>query len=137
MEFKLSEILIIDDDETIKFVESKILRKMKFLKPIRCFKSGQEGLDYLRSQPSDIKGSFQRLILLDLHMPVMDGWGFLAEFDKLDDKIKSSYDVIIRTSSIDPEDKNRALKSPSIKDFMVKPLDSDLLIDAFVKHGFF
>ncbi|SMP33369.1 Response regulator receiver domain-containing protein [Algoriphagus winogradskyi] len=136
MEFKLSEILIIDDDDAIKFVESKILRKMRFLKPIRFLKNGKEGLDFLRSRPLDPSSSFPRLILLDLHMPVLDGWGFLAEFDKLSDEIKSSYDVIIRTSSIDPEDRNRAINSPRIKDFIVKPLEYDLLLEIFVKHGF-
>ena len=136
MEFKLSEILIIDDDDTIKFVESKILRKMRFLKPIRLFKNGKEGLDFLRSRPLYPPSKFQCLILLDLHMPVLDGWGFLAEFDKLSDEIKSSYIVIIRTSSFDPEDRNRAIDLPTIKDFMVKPLTYDLLLEKFVKLGF-
>tara|TARA_R110002020_G_scaffold139765_6_gene310822 strand:- start:1058 stop:1471 length:414 start_codon:yes stop_codon:yes gene_type:complete len=136
MEFNLSEILIIDDDETIKFVECKMLRRMSFIRPIHCFKNGLEGLEFLRSQALDQVNHVQGLILLDLHMPVMDGWEFLNEFVRLDPLIISSYNIIIRSSSDNRVDIERAYSIHSIKEYLIKPLRPESLLSSFVKHGF-
>ncbi|WP_192349016.1 two-component system response regulator [Algoriphagus sp. Y33] len=131
MEFNLSEILIIDDDEVVKIVEKRLLRRMEFTKPILCFDNGEQALSFIRKRLVRSDLAKPSLILLDVDMPIMDCWGFLDEFEKLDSKTRSSYKIIIRTSSIDPIDKERALALDYIGEFMYKPLSPDLLFKVF------
>ena len=64
-------------------------------------------------------------ILLDLNMPVMDGWQFLDEFIHL--PIKKEISIFIMTSSIDPADIEMAKKYDVIKDYIMKPITANKL----------
>ncbi|MDR7127892.1 CheY-like chemotaxis protein [Algoriphagus sp. 4150] len=136
MEFNLSEILIIDDDEVVKIVETRHLRKMDFFKPIFWFKNGLEGLMFIKSRPIQDHDRKQSLILLDIEMPVMDCWAFLWEFEQLDADIRSFYRIIVRTSSDNPDDRERILEIDSVREFLYKPLNPGLILEVFEKHGF-
>ncbi|MCE7053724.1 response regulator [Algoriphagus sp. AGSA1] len=133
MGFNFSEVLIIDDDQAIMLLESNLLRRMKFHKPIRWFKNGMEGIEFLKSKPQDDSIHSKSIILLDIDMPVMDGWEFLREFEKLNPTITSKYKIIVRTSSHDPNDSLKAMRIGSISEFMNKPVTTEQLMAVFRK----
>ncbi|MFC4097166.1 response regulator [Euzebyella saccharophila] len=70
------------------------------------------------------------IILLDLIMPGMDGWTFLANFDKMT-KGKSSTDVYILSAFTNSKDRKKAKEHPSVKGHFDKPLSKPLLEETF------
>ena len=68
------------------------------------------------------------IILLDINMPLMNGWEFLNLFDKLEDKVKSYYKVYIISSSVSVVDKELAQSNHNIVDYISKPLTSEIIL---------
>ena len=64
----------------------------------------------------------RNILLLDINMPIWSGWDFVDHFDKLDEKIKDSYKVFMLSSSIDNNDKQRAVENKNVVDYIEKPL---------------
>jgi CheY-like chemotaxis protein len=62
-------------------------------------------------------------------MPVMDGFGFLEEFEKLDEQVRNHCHVVVLSSSISAEDINRASTNPYVTRYVNKPL-SEKYLDA-------
>jgi CheY-like chemotaxis protein len=67
------------------------------------------------------------LILLDINMPVMDGWEFLHHLNK--DERFLNIPIYILTSSIDPDDEIKAKQYPNIKGYVIKPLSQKRLLE--------
>lgn len=112
-------ICIIDDDPIYRFLINKIIGNSEADHDVMFFKNGKEALD---SFTMDRNKDLPEIILLDLEMPVMDGWDFMAEIDKfLTDKTA----IYIVSSSISYEDKEKAKSFPRITGYFSKPLDSD------------
>lgn len=74
------------------------------------------------------------LIFLDINMPVMDGWEFAEAFDKLNPNQKGNAKIIMLTSSVNPDDKNRALQLTAISGFQSKILTMEGLNDVLNLH---
>jgi CheY-like chemotaxis protein len=111
-------ICIIDDDPIYQFLINKIIGKSKAKHDVMFFKNGKEALDYFTL---DLKNNLPEIILLDLEMPVMDGWDFLNEIEQLPiDKT----DIYIVSSSISHEDKEKSKAFPKIKGHFSKPINS-------------
>ncbi|MEO5775257.1 MAG: response regulator [Flavobacterium sp.] len=112
-------ICIIDDDLIYQFLINKIIGNSKAGHDVMFFKNGKEALDYFAL---DLDKNLPEIILLDLEMPVMDGWDFLKEMSKLHiDKT----DIYIVSSSISHEDKEKAKAFPKIKGHFSKPINSN------------
>ncbi len=65
------------------------------------------------------------ILLLDINMPVWSGWDFVDHFDKLDNKIKSRFKIYMLSSSIDNNDKQRAVENKNVVDYIEKPLTEE------------
>lgn len=111
-------VLLIDDDGIINIVHQKFLEKSGLFAPIRFVNTSQKAIDQLKSGQS-----IPDLILLDIRMPQIDGFEFLKLFDRLPDAVKSHTRIVMLTSSLDFGDKDRAMKSPHVVDYLDKPLD--------------
>ena len=85
-------------------------------KTVTCF-DGKQALDHISNETKSQK-TF--LVLLDLNMPVMNGWEFLRAC-KSKTANKEVF-VVVVTSSVYEEDKNRALKHDKVIDYREKPL---------------
>ena len=123
---KINTVLLIDDDKAINFITKMLIKKSGITDHIEIVLNGQEALDFLTN-----KGKYEKsdgiypqpmLIFLDINMPVMDGWEFAEAFSKLSSDQKGDSKIIMITSSINPDDKERALKRPSISGFQSKIL---------------
>ena len=116
-------ILIVDNDPIYQLVTKKLLSKSENDLIIDSFLNGEEA--FLRITENDIE--YKKIILLDLDMPIMDGWDFLdAYYDKmLHEKFKDC--IYIVASSIALEDKTKVKEYPTVKGFIEKPLNHEIL----------
>lgn len=116
---KVDLAYIIDDDEVIIYLTEILVKEVEFCDELKTFTCAERALDVL-------KVSFEKnleirsVILIDLNMPIMDGWRFLDQLQVLDKEEKIS--VFVFTSSIDPRDIERAKNYKMIKDYIIKPL---------------
>lgn len=116
----MMQILLVDDDPTILLLHGYLLKQAQLGTEHTEFYHGQAVLDYLDSQTD---ATTRYLILLDINMPVLNGWDFL---DALQTRaFKARVQVAIVTSSINPEDRLKANQYPQVKAYLVKPIRPD------------
>lgn len=122
---KIDIACIIDDDPIFVFGTKKIMELADFCNNFMVFHDGEEALNHLQPIIEMGKESIPDVILLDLNMPIMDGWEFLDEFTKI--SCKKQIVIYIVTSSVDPADVERAKTYDKITNYLVKPISSKKL----------
>jgi CheY-like chemotaxis protein len=60
-------------------------------------------------------------------MPVMNGWDFLEEFESIKETLPQMPRIFILSSTVDPEDYNKAKSYSAVEDFISKPLSKESL----------
>lgn len=120
---------IIDDDKLSIKLMSMLISKNNFCEEIVSFHNPQTALDELKGNATNLS-RLPDVILLDLNMPVLDGWQFLDEFTYI--TFAKKIVVFIVSSSIDPSDLEMAKNYPIVKDYIIKPLSSEKLKQASV-----
>ena len=116
---KIKKAYIIDDDEIIVYLTDKIIKEENFCEHSETFNNGQLALDRLKAVIAN-KEPLPDVMLIDINMPVMDGWELLDEIVEL--RINPPVPLIIFTSSINPADREKAFTYPTIKGYIQKPL---------------
>jgi CheY-like chemotaxis protein len=116
------QIHLIDDDQNFCFLARKILFRSKFDADMQISINGKAALEYLEYASMNPELKCPDIIILDINMPVMNGWDFLNEFRELKRKIDAKIPVLVLSSSVDPEDKKRALSYDEVSDYISKPL---------------
>ena len=121
-------VLLVDDDRIFNLLSSKSLQRMGDVKEIHTALNGKEAIDLINEY---FQGSstLPDIILLDLNMPIMDGFEFIHAFRKLNVSGKDNVKIIIVTSSQDPQDMER-VKSLGITQYLTKPINEKLLWSA-------
>lgn len=109
------EILVVDDDKIVSLMHKHLLSN--HLQPPISFFNGKKALDYLCSKNKPGKNF---LLLLDINMPVLNGWDFLKELRK--NSLACSIYVVLVTSSICTVDKRMAQEFEQVIGFCHKPL---------------
>lgn len=117
-------IWVIDDDPIYQIIMKKIILKSGFFSSIRSFQNGKEAIAALKEVISK-NDNFPNIILLDIEMPIMDGWGFMDEIAILKSRINTEIKIYISSSSIAIEDRERAKNNNSILGYMCKPISID------------
>jgi len=138
MKKKLNCVLLVDDNESDNFLHKWIIEKAGITDHIGIAENGIEALDFLTSkwrcgQPESSYCQ-PELILLDINMPVMDGWQFLEEYDKLEDVQKGKVVVIMLTTSLNPADIAKTKKRFGNDSFKYKPLTLEMINEIMQKH---
>lgn len=127
---KFKNILLIDDDSSSNFFHKRLLlKKSDFAENVLVALDGREGIELLRRRKEEDGIPPPEIIFLDINMPVMDGWGFLEEYEKLDPDYKAKSVIIMLTSSLNPDDRDRALSYEDVNAMYNKLLDREKLED--------
>ncbi len=121
---KIEVACIIDDDSIYVFGLKKMIEMHNLCKNILVFKNGEEALKYFKPIIT-LSDAMPDVILLDINMPVLDGWGFLEEFTKLKPKMSKKVTIYMVSSSIHDSDIERARSFSEVKDYIVKPVKMD------------
>ena len=111
------KVLIVDDNDLIHFLHKEVLEASELSKNPVIFSNGKETLDYLNdTQESD--DTF--LVLLDLSMPVMNGFELSYHLSGLHNS--RNIHIVVVSSSVDENDKKKAFEYTNTVDFIEKPL---------------
>lgn len=122
----LETVLLIDDDETDHFFFNRLVKNTELIKQAICFQYADEALEYLKQTDRPKINA----IFLDINMPRMNGFEFLEEAERLlPESFGEKAVVVMLTSSIAPQDKERANGFSAIKAYVNKPLDAKGLAD--------
>lgn len=117
-------LALVDDDDTFVFITKKIIEKTNRVKEVKVFSNGLDVLLYLQTN-LNIPNKLPEVILLDLSMPIMDGWQFLEEFITVESNNFKKIVIYICSSSISPHDISRAKQISVVSDFIIKPVTKD------------
>lgn len=127
-EYKHKCIMLIDDSDIDNMVNKHILGRNNIAENILVFTSANDALLYIeKNKSTNDPNIFPSVILLDINMPIMNGFGFLFEFEKLNPELIEKVKVVMLTSSVDPNDIRKSKEFKSVKSFISKPLSLEHL----------
>jgi CheY-like chemotaxis protein len=116
----IDTIILVDDEEAVNFLNKTILRKQGISDKILDFQRAEDALNYLKKMDDPNE---KILILLDINMPIMNGWDFLRIYESMRLNEKINPVIIMLTSSIDPYDYEKAKSFEFVNDYRTKPLN--------------
>lgn len=119
----MSRLLIVDDDELTLQLYDLMFEEAEDI-VLNKATSAEEAFSYLRGCPPD---QWPELIFIDLHMPDMDGFEYVAAFQKDFENRLNETHLYILTSSVSPRDELEARKYPAISGLISKPLTEENL----------
>lgn len=133
---KIQLACLIDDDPIFIYGTKRLMNEIDFCEEVIVYNNGQSALEGLRKR-IDNKESFPEVILLDLNMPIMNGWDFLDEFCEMKHAQEDRVTVYIISSSIDPRDLEKVKNYDIIHNYILKPLspkDLETVKEAMMNH---
>ncbi|MES2376411.1 MAG: response regulator [Bacteroidota bacterium] len=113
--------IIIDDTELDHFIARKMITNANNAFKVKSFLDATQALAYIVADEHD-PGIKIVLVFLDIYMPLMNGFEFVEEFEKLDKAIQDKYYIVALTSSIEISDVNRISSYSAVKEKITKPL---------------
>ena len=134
MKPKLNSVLLIDDDEPTNFYTQLIVEESGCADHIKVAQGGREALEYLSNSSQANDYPCPDLIFLDINMPAMDGWEFLDHYKKMNKDRHGKVIVVMLTTSLNPDDKQKASEMPEISGFESKPLTEEKLDRILREH---
>jgi CheY-like chemotaxis protein len=128
---KKYKILVVDDDFINNIITEEIIRNTGLADEIYLATNGQEAVDFIKQHClAGTSGKGIDLILLDLNMPIMDGFEFLEKIDSF--SLQHPLKIVVLTTSTDNRDIDRAYKYP-IAGFLSKPLTIEKFTSLYEK----
>ena len=120
-------IWVVDDDVIYQTIINKLIKKSGVFSAHSSFMNGKEALNTLNNTIGE-NDFLPDIILLDINMPVMDGWEFMEEIKMIKSKISKKIIIYIVSSSIAIEDKNKSKTFADIIGYIPKPISVDDLL---------
>ncbi len=118
---KARTLCVIDDDNIYQFTVKHFIKNEKLADEIITFADGEEAINYFTENINKPE-ALPDIILLDINMPIMDGWQFLDEYEKIVDKLPKQITIYMVSSSVDHEDLKKARGINLISNYFTKPL---------------
>lgn len=115
--------IIIDDSQLDCFIAEKIIQNTGTFSSVKTYTQALEALEVIKG--SGEKKDAVTIIVLDIQMPLMNGFQFVEAFEQLPEEIRAGYAIFMFSSSINENDKNRMENYPSIRRFYGKPISKD------------
>ncbi|MCJ0741283.1 MULTISPECIES: response regulator [Pedobacter] len=121
---KTVNLLVIDDDDINIFIIKKIVEKTDYDVKMLSKNNGQQAIDYIKELIEN-HAELPHLMLIDINMPVLNGWEFIEAFESLN--IQTPIDMYMLSSSVYENDIEKAKTYKTIKGFISKPLSIEKL----------
>ncbi len=112
---------IIDDDEIYLFSVKKVIEINKLSQRVLEFRNGQDAIDFFVRSSANHQ-ELPDVILLDINMPVMNGWEFIEEFKKIRPLLSKDITLYVVSSSVDKSDVDKAKSFSTVHDYLIKPI---------------
>lgn len=128
------KIMLIDDNSIDLFLHEELLKSDKITSDIISFSGGKSALDFL-SMRQKSPDQLPNLILLDIQMPIMNGFEFIIEFEKLSETVRNTCNIVMVSSTLHPSDLTRAASNPSVIKLIHKPLETKEIIEVIQDLG--
>ncbi len=128
---KFKTVMLIDDNEIDNLINQKMIEAAGICENIFIHSGAKSAIEFLRNieKLTDVAPLvLPEVIFLDIDMPLMDGFQFLDQFNKLGNHVKNNCKVVILTSSINPQDANKSKGYKYVKRYINKPLTQDTLL---------
>lgn len=129
---KPKTILIIDDSIFDRLIATEVIKNSMTGNNVIALESAEEGLEHILNK-TDNPAELPDIIFLDIKMPKVDGFEFLERYEKLIANTTAFIKIFMLSSSIDPDDINKALKSKHVLDFIEKPLTKEKIEKLWLK----
>ncbi|MBN9295403.1 MAG: response regulator [Filimonas sp.] len=117
--------LVVEDIAVDQYIARHVLSESLHAADISIVNNGSEGLDWINTHwPRNGK---KLILLLDIQMPVMNGFAFLEAYDKLPGTSKTDTTIFVLSSTLNRDDIKRVENNQYVTKFLNKPLDEDVL----------
>jgi CheY-like chemotaxis protein len=124
---KIKSVLIVDDDSISNFINVRLFKNLNIGDEISIATNGKDALKRLEEQ--SLKTTLSPdLILLDINMPVMDGFEFLKKFHSINFSNKDKVTIAILTTSSHQKDKIK-MEELGVKHYLSKPLNEESILN--------
>jgi CheY-like chemotaxis protein len=118
--------MLVDDDKIDLFIHSELIKQIPYVSSIVQYGSGGDALKFLEQNEDS---GWPDVILLDIHMPVMNGFDFLLEYVKLPEALRKKSRVIMLSSTLSSEDHEQVRVNSETTGFLEKPLNIHNLME--------
>ncbi|WP_188467350.1 response regulator [Marivirga lumbricoides] len=130
---KYHSVMLIDDNEIDNLINQKMVEAARLSDYIYTHTGAKSAIEFLKNieqlEKDVVEKVLPDVIFLDIDMPLMDGFQFLEEFNKLKDATIKKCKIIMLTSSINPQDVSKSKKYEAVKKYLNKPLSQESLMD--------
>jgi CheY-like chemotaxis protein len=127
---KYRSVMLIDDNDIDNLINQKMIEAASICDNIFTHSGARSAIEFLRNLEKIAKSMpdvMPEIIFLDIDMPLMDGFQFLDQFDKLTAETKKQCQIVMLTSSINPQDMSKAKNYAYVKKYINKPLTQEEL----------
>jgi response regulator of citrate/malate metabolism len=124
-------IILIDDDLSVNYFHRRLITILNLTDDIHAFFNGKQALEGIMTLNNTYEPGKKVVIFLDLNMPLVSGWEFLEEFEKMKHKLHLVCNIHVISASLNPVDKERAEQNPNVISYISKPLSKETLLHCF------
>lgn len=122
----MKKLIFIDDNQLDHFILKRVLNKYNLAYEVNCTADAEEVIGFLQQNQND-KEKLPDIILLDIYMPLVNGWQFLEKVQQMQPFLNKPLSIYILSSSINPRDIQRAKQFSCVKSFIFKPITKEML----------
>lgn len=131
---KLRRVLLIDDDATTNYVNERIVKGLQITEEVKVLTDGRQGLDYLTARcGGGSQETCPELIILDHHMPVMDGMELIETLHQAGTLERMETVFLLLAVHTSPADLAK-FQELGVQEFTPKPLSRERLLEAYRKY---